>query len=1220
MPVNPIYANLCPSCGGEVDAVSAASHGVCRKCLAGGAGGYSLSNYMDHLYKEMSEVEELFSSIVGGNGLWNIQKIWLKKLLKGDNVSIIAPTGVGKTTLLIAYALHATTKRNWKALFLTPTASLGRQVYDKLIEAAGKLSLNSRILFYDSSASKAERSEVLAKIVSGDYDVLILTNGLVSKRPELLKDKFFNLIAVDDVDAVLNKSKNIVKLLNALGYTDDVIDLAKKLVELRTRIYLSRRFRGTLDYTLREELGKYMDLENNLRKFKDRGARGQIVVASATGKLRGPYAAVMRELLELDVPCIATYGRDVTDSYTVVSREDLLSTLMDVVKEVGEGFIIYTSPHHPSRGLINVDELVNVIKASTGLRVAKATPGSVRKLINGLLDGVVGSASYYGVSVRGIDAPKTVKYVIFIGTPCFKVELSKALTNIKTLHRLLIYLNERGYNTGDRLTTLSNITRALSPGELRLVSLTLRGVVERSEVTNDRVLKALSCVEGEAKWVEEAITEILEREGKVLVGTMLISRSSGKPFVIVPDALTYIQATGRTSRMLNGAMTHGISVLIELEEFKELVKALSKRLEYIGIPPLRHLSEVDLTQELKKADSSRSNLNRGEMRVRSILLVVESPTKAKTIAKFYGEPSRRRIGGLFVYEVPAVIDGELIYLNIVATGGHIYDLTTDPLRGVYGVEYERSIDTYTPIYETIKRCRLCGVQFTNGSSCPKCGSRAIRDSIVVVNVLRKLGSEVDEVLISTDPDAEGEKIAYDVYMAVRAVNRNAHRVEFHEVTRNALERALKNKRSIDLSLVQAQIFRRVLDRLIGFKTSLELQSKYSKKWLGIGRVQAPALKWVVDSYNSWIHGRCYSIDLLLGKKPELRASICIKDGDEAKLFAEELLKRGSIEVLVEEIIDRKMHPKPPYTTDELISDASTLGIPAPTTMRIAQELFEGGLITYHRTDSVHVSSAGISIAEKYLESRGLRKFFTPRYWGAKGTHEAIRPVHPLDSSEVEKAVVEGLLFLPTYFTAAHKKVYDLIFRRFIASQMSEAVVRFIKLSTHIHGKSMCLEVPVEVIVEGFNVVEPIHTYSWLIEEVSRGMLTLRSVKLRKSSLGKLLDHGGLVKLMKANGIGRPSTYVPTIVQIRRHGYVVESKYKKYLIPTKAGLEVLSYVESSYPELVTVEATRYMEELIDAIAGGVKDFSEALELAISRVRLQGLEFANAGSAEAQVIGS
>ncbi len=1217
--MNPVYANLCPSCGGEVDSISTASHGVCRKCLTKEAGGYSLSNYMDHLYKEMDEVGELFSSVVGGNELWNIQRIWLKKLLKGDNVSIIAPTGVGKTTLLIAYALHVATKRNWKALFLTPTVSLGRQVYDRLIEAARRLNISSRILFYDSSASKAERSEVLAKIISGDHDILILTNGLVSKRPELLKGKFFNLIVVDDVDAVLNKSKNIVRLLNALGYTDDVINLAKRLVELRTKIYLSRRSRGVSNHLLEEELREYIDLENNIRKFKDREVRGQIVVASATGRLRGPYAAVMRELLELDVPGIATYGRDVADSYTIVSKEELLNALVDVVKGMGGGFIVYISPHHPARALISGDELVNVIKAFTGLRVAKATPGNVRKLVNGLLDGVVGSASYYGISVRGIDAPRTVKYVIFMGTPCFKVELSKALTNIKTLHRLLIYLNERGYGTGDRLTALSNVTRALSPGELRLLSLALRGVVERSEVANDRVLKALDCIEEEAKWVEGAITEILEKEGKILVGTILISRSGGKSFVVVPDALTYIQATGRTSRLLNGAMTHGISVLIELEELKELVKALSKRLEYMGIPSLRHLNEIDLVQELKKADASRSGVNKGEMRVRGMLLVVESPTKAKTIAKFYGEPSRRRIGGLFIYEVPAVIGDELIYLSIVATGGHIYDLTTDPSRGVYGVEYERSTNTYMPIYETIKRCRLCGAQFTDGSSCPKCGSGAIRDSIVVVNVLRKLGSEVDEVLISTDPDAEGEKIAYDVYMAIRAVNNNVHRVEFHEVTRNALEKALKNKRSIDLNLVQAQIFRRVLDRLIGFKTSLELQSKYSKKWLGIGRVQAPALKWVIDSYNSWTRGKCYSIDLLLGKEPELRASICIKDGDEAKLVAEKLLEGRSIEVLIEETIDRKIHPKPPYTTDELISDASKLGIPAPTVMRIAQELFEGGLITYHRTDSTHVSSVGISIAEKYLESRGLRKFFTPRYWGTKGTHEAIRPVHPLDSSEVEKAVVEGLLFLPTYFTAIHKKVYDLIFKRFIASQMSEAVVRFIKLSIPVHGELICLEVPVEVVVEGFNVVEPIHTYSWLIEEISRGGLTLRGVKLRKSSLGKLLDHGSLVKLMKANGIGRPSTYAPTIVQIKKHGYVVESKYKKYLIPTKAGLETLNYVESSYPELVTVEATRCMEELVDAIASGVRDFSEALELAVNRVRLQGLEFTDAGFTEAQTIG-
>ncbi len=1202
MPINPIYRGLCPSCGGDADAYSIEYYGTCRRCSKSvNTLGLSLLQLNRSIDLEVEEFEDFFRRATGGFSLWGSQKVWVKRLLKGENTSIIAPTGIGKTTLLLTFALYMNTRYRKKVLILAPTSSLAKQINNKINIMATNIGYKGKIVFYDSTKNKKYREEVLNSISSDNYDILIITNAFLARRPQLFVGKFFDIVIADDVDSILNRSKNIIRLLNMLGYSDEAINLARQLTDLRSRLLVLKT--NGLEEQYSKELKKYIELESKLRSLKTKHEHGQIIVASATGRARGPYISVMRELLEFDVSGITLYARDVTDSYLLIKPSNLVDEIIRVIKLLGKGGIILISSYHPFKQTITIKDLVNKVSKELGIRVARATPSAVKKLIEGDIDLIIGSASYYGVSVRGIDSPRRIKYVVFIGTPCFAVELENLLANIRTLYRVLIYLSERGFNVREYLIKLSKILRYMNRKDYRVLTALLKGRISTDDITSDKLLEKYHTVKEILDYTLEKIKEILDQETKTSIGTLILLKQGGKYTALIPDLMTYIQASGRTSRLLNGNMTHGISVVIEDLFLEELVKALDTRMNYINnSSSFKSFTKLDLRKELRLAETSRRNCKGSfDIRFRTLLLVVESPTKAKTIAGFFGKPARRRIGNIIVYETPLIKDNEIVYLNIVATRGHIYDITTDPSRGLYGLEYSLNNNLYQPVFDTIKRCRICGHQFTYGSQCPRCGSTAISDSREVINVLRKLASEVDEILIATDPDIEGEKIAYDVYLIVKPINSNVYRVEFHEVTKRELENALNNKRNINHNLVQAQLFRRILDRLIGFSLSTHLWSKYGKHWLGAGRVQTPVLGWIIDAYRDWRSKQCIALSIVTGPtEPYLTVRICLNNKEEAKELLDKIDCRKRVDIMIIKRYSREEKPVPPYTTDELLYEASLRGIPAPLTMKIAQELFEAGLITYHRTDSTYVSNVGIGIAKKYLETKGLLAHFTPRHWGSKGTHEAIRPTNPWDAKDLEKAITEGLINVPIYLTPLHIKIYDMIFRRFIASQMRTYVVENTAIKIILDTEhSVEIDVPSRIIKEGYNLVLKPRIYSWLVN-YNQNNLPIVSIRKYRTSLGKLLDHGSVIRAMKREGIGRPSTYASTIARIRRHGYVIESKRRKYLIPTKIGIEVYNYLSKTFPDLVSVDTTRYMEELIDLITQGKIDSGKALDSTVRKL--------------------
>ncbi|MEB3851135.1 MAG: reverse gyrase [Desulfurococcales archaeon] len=1193
MPVEPVYRWACPNCGGPIEASRLARGLPCRACLPEEPGEASVEAvaaaleargalrgylWLRELWREYGEFEAYFESKTG-SGLWSAQRSWARRLLALDSIEIVAPTGVGKTTLLSVYAAFRAERDGWRVLYLVPTENLVAQTAARLEGLAPGL-----VVSYRSSGGRMARLEALGRIERGDFRVAVVTTGFLQRRFELLaRHAPYDLVIVDDVDSLLRGSRNVERVLALLGYPEEAVAAALELVEARVKLY------AALAAGREERAGRLQEriaeLESRLRSLAPE-PMGQLVIASATGRPRGLKHLVFRELLGFEVGGGSDYMRNVVDSYTITG--DIAGEVARLAKRLGRGGIVFVSQ---SLGRAWARALVERLNRE-GVRAAAALAGSrraVERLARGEVDVVVGVASRYGVVVRGIDLPEVVRYAIFAGAPARRLDAGEALLSPGRLLRLLLALADEGDRHAAALA--DRLRRALD----RLPDPSLAGLAARGRIdAGEGPLAEAAAALLEAR--EYALARLAERlagGGVEYLGGTVYSMEAGGLYAYIVDAPTYLQASGRTSRLLRGAMTLGLSVVVESRA--EMVRALEDKLRWYARARFEPLERLDLDSLLEAVEESRRGGGR-RVRVRTVLLVVESPTKARTIAWFWGRPGKRRVAGLTVYETAAYDEeeGAVYLLTITATRGHIYDLAVDEEGSIHGVRVEGGL--YKPVYTTVKRCLSCGYQFTDESSvCPRCGSAAVVDSRRVVEALRKLATEVDEVIVATDPDREGEKIGWDVALAVAPFNRNVRRGRFHEVTREAVMEALRGAGGFDERLVEAQLVRRVVDRWVGFTLSGHLRERYGRPWLGAGRVQTPVLGWIVERYRQWEEGRGYRVYARL--RGGGRLSLYTRSPEEAREAA------ASPWALVVEASywEAARQPPPPYTTDSLLYDASRrLGLPAGLTMRLAQDLFESGLITYHRTDSTRVSPAGMGVARAYLEKRGLGGLYRPRQWGEGGAHEAIRPTRPLDAGELERAVLEGSLRVPIRLTRLHLRLYQMIFERFIASQMAEARVVMGRVTLRLARLEQTLERPVKAVDPGFMAVYQGDLAGWLCCLKPGDRLEVEEARLARGSSVSLLRSGDVVRLMKEHGIGRPSTYAKAVEANKRHGYVVESKRRSYLIPTRRGREVYSYLSTSFPELVSVEATRELEETLDKVAEGVLPADQALERAWAEI--------------------
>jgi len=538
------------------------------------------------------------------------------------------------------------------------------------------------------------------------------------------------------------------------------------------------------------------------------------------------------------------------------------------------------------------------------------------------------------------------------------------------------------------------------------------------------------------------------------------------------------------------------------------------------------------------------------------LVIVESPAKAKTINKYLG---------------PDYI--------ISSSVGHVIDLPKSRLA----IDVDND---FKPEYITI------------------------RGKAKILNELKKYAKSVTTVLLATDPDREGEAISWHLFRALSPKNDNIKRIVFNEITESAVKNAVLHPREIDIDMVNAQQARRILDRIVGYSISPILWKKI-KRGLSAGRVQSVCLRLICDRENEidgflpeeyWL----LNIDCL-SKKKKFSSSLNLIDGKKASVKNNEEMEKiidelsgKELEVIENKTRERKRKPSPPFITSKLQQEAANkLGFTSQKIMMVAQQLYQGinitgegmvGLITYMRTDSTRIADIALNSVRTYIADNFDEAYLPekPNFYknkkNAQDAHEAIRPTDVLRTPEKIKADL----------TRDQYRLYDLIWKKFVSSQMTSEVseIKTLKLK---HGKYQFSSSGSKIVFPGFAIFDK-----------KSSIKTKALPKLEKGDVVKIgnfnpeqhftsppprYNEASLVKFLEESGIGRPSTYSPTIGTLLRRYYVVKSG--KQLVPTVLGKLVNNIMVNHFKELVSIDFTAKMEEDLDRVEENKFDWIEML---------------------------
>ncbi|MBD5192837.1 MAG: type I DNA topoisomerase [Bacteroidales bacterium] len=559
------------------------------------------------------------------------------------------------------------------------------------------------------------------------------------------------------------------------------------------------------------------------------------------------------------------------------------------------------------------------------------------------------------------------------------------------------------------------------------------------------------------------------------------------------------------------------------------------------------------------------------------LVIVESPAKAKTIEKFLGKDYK-----------------------VMSSYGHIRDLRSKN----FSIDVENNFE---PIYEIPE------------------------DKEQLVSELRAAADKADMVWLASDEDREGEAIAWHLYEVLNLKPENTRRIVFHEITKPAILNAIENPRGIDLNRVDAQQARRVLDRIVGFELSPVLWKKI-KPSLSAGRVQSVAVRLIVEreeEINNFVPEEYYRITGLFEHgTSNMRADLNKRIGSEKEASAFlEACTNAEFKVAEVNVRPTQKSPAPPFTTSTLQQEAARkLGMTVSQTMMVAQRLYEEGHITYMRTDSVNLSKLALDaisdeirreMGEDYLK---IRHYHTSSK-GAQEAHEAIRPTY------LNKHSIEG--------TAQEKRLYNLIWKRTVASQMADAQLEKTTVDIAVSDRPEYFVATGEVIkfdgflklyIEGQDDVADAESNDTLLPAVNKNdLLEMKEITAtqRHTQHPPRYSEASLVKKMEELGIGRPSTYAPTISTIQQREYVVKTekegvkrdytiltlakgKIKKTqrtetiggekgkLAPTDIGVIVNSYLTEYFPEILDLNFTANVEEQFDAIAEGELGWNDQIK--------------------------
>lgn len=1046
------------------------------------------------LERRFREYVEFFQRKIGSEPT-SFQKTWMKRVLSSKSFTVVAPTGVGKTTFGMITALWIS-KNEGKSLLVFPTIILATQVYERMVKLSDG---NERILLYHSKLRKSDREKAMERIVKDEFDILLVSSQFISRSWDAVKTKKFDFIFIDDVDSVLKSSSNIDRIIILTG-------IPEKIVKERFEMMMKAESKEEPIHT----------------------DHGILVVSSATARPKGLKPLLFRELLGFDVGSLVVSVRNISNLIIKSKSHEKLKEILSLLRD---GVLIFT----PSKG--ELDELMKVLEdlKKDGIEISsveKDEENLLRMFKEGKLNILCGVARYYGKLVRGLDMPERAKFALFWGVPCFEYRIDMDGANRFVLRKVLREMAKREREYANLLKLVEK------ERDIERVRMVVRG-----KIPDDL-------------W-ERNVREVFSRY-----------RVDGN-FLRIPDVMTYIQASGRTSRFMKCGLTKGVSIIFEEDE--KILENLRERMEWLTEDEWDEFDAVNLEKLMMEVDESRKCDDGGEKGedFKSTLIVVESPTKALTISNFFGRSSSRRLKGLNVHEIMS--ENRLILLT--ASRGHVYDLTTN--AGIHGVE--RVNGRFVPVCGTIKRCKVCGHQFTEDTDrCPRCGSNDLDDKTAVLSSLRELAFEVDEILIATDPDTEGERISWDIAQFLKPVNPNVRRIELHEITRAEFKRKVKEPRDFDLPLVEAQIVRRIQDRWVGFELSGKVQRVFNRRDLSAGRVQSTVLGWIVKRKEDYEKSKkIFTIIEMDGRKIEVEGKHEI-----------EKIRISQVEEFEDEIL-----PSPPYTTDTILMDGSrVLKVGVMEVMNMLQDLFEMGFITYHRTDSTRISKFGIEVAKRILDKEGLLNYFDPRSWeiGKKGAHEAIRPTKPFSPDDLEDYMEEELI--RGKIGKKLLELYRLIFERFLKSQMKP--VKVIKQKAVIEVGNVDVEDTVvkKIVEDGWNRIDP---DAFDLYEYRIGEYRIRNLKYIERHTLQLHTQASIISEMKEKGVGRPSTYSKIVEILFKRGYIFEDRYKR-IHPTKLGRMVFEYLEKNYPEFVNENKTRELEELMDRVANGEMEYDEAMK--------------------------
>ena len=543
------------------------------------------------------------------------------------------------------------------------------------------------------------------------------------------------------------------------------------------------------------------------------------------------------------------------------------------------------------------------------------------------------------------------------------------------------------------------------------------------------------------------------------------------------------------------------------------------------------------------------------------LILVESPTKSKTISRFLGKGYR-----------------------ILASYGHIRDLP----KSKFGIDIEHN---FQPKYVIPTKSRK------------------------TVNNLKKEAQKAEFIILATDPDREGEAIAWHLTQVLQLgkLAKPYQRIVFHEITKEAILDALENPRKIDMNLVNAQQARRILDRIVGYKLSPFLWRKVARG-LSAGRVQSVAVRLVVErereiekfkpqeywtivalllkvkSQKSKVKDKEFEA-ILIKRNEKTIPKLGIKSKEEATKIINDL-KGAEYKVVNIEKKEVKKNPPPPFTTSTLQQEAwKKLHWSSKFTMRVAQSLYERGFITYHRTDSLNLSDLALRAAKNFIIDNygndywaGYFRKYKTKSKGAQEAHEAIRPVEVVKTPEVLKKQAQ--------IDENQARLYDLIWRRFIASQTKEAI--FNSVVVEIKANQYIFRANGQVLkFDGFLKIYPIKYKETELPVLEKGELLELKELLPSQHFTQppaRYTEASLIKTLEENGIGRPSTYAPIISTIQARNYV-EKDEKKRFKPTEIGIVVNDLLVKHFPKIVDIGFTAKMEEGLDEIARGKIDWHQ-----------------------------